>query len=201
MEITYGLERILTALQVWESCVTADLCMRHSCAQGSEVDCSLQGVNHFKDIQFNSQAKYGDIYMQAEYEMSCFNLDQADISVHRQLYDLYEKVSFLFSFRELQASNVKHGVASHPHDMQEAGNMLEKKLPLPAYQCLLKLSHVFNVLDARGAIGVTQRAKCFATMRRLARNVTGENSASWKPPSAVISLYVMMFNVLCRALA
>jgi glycyl-tRNA synthetase alpha subunit len=51
--------------------------------------------------------------------------------------------------------------------------MLAKRLPIPAYDMLLKCSHAFNVLDARGAVGVTERADCFATMRALAREVTG----------------------------
>lgn len=51
--------------------------------------------------------------------------------------------------------------------------MLSKRLPVPAYDMLLKCSHAFNVLDARGAVGVTERADCFATMRALAREVTG----------------------------
>lgn len=44
---------------------------------------------------------------------------------------------------------------------------------MPAYDHLLKLSHAFNVMDARGAVGVTERAECFATLRGLARQVTG----------------------------
>lgn len=51
--------------------------------------------------------------------------------------------------------------------------MLEKRLPIPAYDHVLKLSHTFNLLDARGAVGVTERANCFAVMRQLAREVTG----------------------------
>jgi glycyl-tRNA synthetase len=51
--------------------------------------------------------------------------------------------------------------------------MLEERLPIPAYDHLLKLSHVFNVLDARGAVGVTERQACFATLRALARQITG----------------------------
>lgn len=54
--------------------------------------------------------------------------------------------------------------------------MLAKRLPVPAYDMLLKCSHAFNVLDARGAVGVTERADCFATMRALAREVTGNNT-------------------------
>jgi glycyl-tRNA synthetase alpha subunit len=55
----------------------------------------------------------------------------------------------------------------------QARRMLEKRLPVPAYDMLLKCSHAFNVLDARGAVGVTERADCFARMRALAREVTG----------------------------
>jgi glycyl-tRNA synthetase alpha subunit len=55
--------------------------------------------------------------------------------------------------------------------------MLEKRLPVPAYDMLLKCSHAFNILDARGAVGVTERADCFARMRALAREVTGKSSA------------------------
>jgi hypothetical protein len=56
---------------------------------------------------------------------------------------------------------------------QEARRLLALRLPIPAYDHLLKLSHTFNLLDARGAVGVTERATCFATMRSLAREVTG----------------------------
>ncbi len=55
---------------------------------------------------------------------------------------------------------------------QEAERLLEQRLPIPAYDHLLKLSHVFNVLDARGAVGVTERQACFATLRALARRIT-----------------------------
>ena len=47
---------------------------------------------------------------------------------------------------------------------------------MPAYDHLLKLSHTFNLLDARGAVGMTERAECFAAMRNLARQVTGQCS-------------------------
>ena len=59
--------------------------------------------------------------------------------------------------------------------LQEARRLLAKRLPVPAYDHLLKLSHVFNVMDARGAVGVTERQTCFATLRGLAREVTGDD--------------------------
>ena len=49
-------------------------------------------------------------------------------------------------------------------------------LPIPAYMQLLKLSHCFNVMDARGAVGVTLRATCFGAMRMLAKQIAGEAS-------------------------
>ncbi|DBA71104.1 TPA: hypothetical protein ACH3X2_011520 [Trebouxia sp. C0005] len=119
IEVTYGLERILMA---------------------------LQGVHHFKDIQYTASMTYGELFMQNEYEMSCYNLDEANVEGQRQRFELYQ---------------------------QEAQRMLDKRLPVPAYDHLLKLSHTFNLLDARGAVGMTERAECFATMRHLARQVTG----------------------------
>ena len=115
VEITYGLERILMA---------------------------LQGVDHFKDIAYNDMMSYGEMRLQEEYEMSVFNLDEANVEAHRQKFDIADK---------------------------EALRMLEARLPLPAFDNLLKASHAFNVLDARGAVGVTERQKLFASMRKLAR--------------------------------
>ena len=118
VEITYGLERILMA---------------------------LQGVSHFKDILYAPGVSYGEMFLQNEYEMSVFNLDEANVEDQRHRFELFEA---------------------------EARRLLDKRLPIPAYDHLLKLSHTFNVMDARGAVGVTERADCFATLRSLAREIT-----------------------------
>lgn len=86
---------------------------------------SLQGVNHFKDIVYAPGVTYGEMFLQNEYEMSVYNLDSADVQGQRERFDLYEK---------------------------EARKMLEQRLPVPAYDHLLKLSHTFNIMDARGAV-------------------------------------------------
>ncbi|GLY33830.1 glycine--tRNA ligase [Kineosporia sp. NBRC 101731] len=117
VEITYGLERIVMA---------------------------LQGVNHFKDIQYAPGITYGEAFGQVEYEMSRYYLDDADIDTARRLYDLHEA---------------------------EATLMIERRLPVPAYYNLLKCSHTFNVLDARGVVSTAERARAFSTMRRLSRDV------------------------------
>lgn len=77
--------------------------------------------------------------------MSRYNLDAADVALARQRFALAG---------------------------DEARALLAARLPVPAYDMLLKMSHAFNILDARGAVGVTERADCFASMRALAREVT-----------------------------
>ncbi|GJD10477.1 Glycine--tRNA ligase, chloroplastic/mitochondrial 2 [Galdieria sulphuraria] len=105
---------------------------------------SLQGVSHFKEIQYNNLFSYGDLFLQNEYEMSRFYLDEADISRHKTLLQLYE---------------------------EECRFLLRKQLPIAAYEFVLKSSHTFNILDARGAVGVTERAKMFQGIRSLACDV------------------------------
>ncbi|MEU6753504.1 glycine--tRNA ligase subunit beta, partial [Spirillospora sp. NPDC046719] len=117
VEITYGMERILMA---------------------------LQGVSHFKDIAYAPGISYGEAFGQAEYEMSRYYLDDADIAANRGLFETYAA---------------------------EARRMLDARLPVPAHSCVLKCSHAFNVLDARGAIGTAERARAFARMRGLAHEV------------------------------
>ena len=53
----------------------------------------LQGVSHFKDIQYTSTMTYGELFLQNEYEMSCYNLDEADVEGQRKRFDLYNQVS------------------------------------------------------------------------------------------------------------
>ena len=108
-----------------------------------------QGVTHFKDIAYarkpdGTVVTYGEAFGQQEYEMSRYYLEDADVDVNHKLYEAY---------------------------VSEAARMVEARLPVPAHQYILKSSHAFNVLDARGAISTTERAKAFGTMRRLMRDV------------------------------
>ncbi|MFE2755905.1 glycine--tRNA ligase [Actinosynnema sp. NPDC059335] len=117
VEITYGIERIMMA---------------------------LQGVDHFKDIAYAPGISYGEAFGQAEYEMSRYYLDDADVEANKRLFEEYAA---------------------------EARRMLDARLPVPAHNYVLKCSHTFNVLDARGAISTTERARAFGRMRGLAREV------------------------------
>ncbi len=103
------------------------------------------GLDHFKDIPWNDRLRYGDVLLQAEAEQSAYYLRDADIG----------RMSAVFAL----------------HD-EEAQSALKQGLVLPAYDNLLRCSHVFNVLDARGAVGVTERAALFGRMRDLSRAIS-----------------------------
>ena len=105
----------------------------------------LQGVADFKDIRWNNDFSYGDINLQAEQEHSKYYFEVADVERLREAYGIYET---------------------------EARNALEAGLVLPAHDYILKCSHAFNVLDTRGAVGVTERQAFFGRLRDLARRVS-----------------------------
>jgi len=102
----------------------------------------LQGIDNVYDLEWNDRIKYGDIHHQQEVEQSTYNFEQADI----------EMLLFLFSQYEAESKRV-----------------IEAELVLPAYEYCLKCSHTFNLLDARGAISVTERTGYIGRIRNLAR--------------------------------
>ena len=112
----------------------------------------LQGVESVFDLVWNQvsksdtagQYKYGDLYLQNEQEQSAYNFDHADVGILKEQFDSAETT---------------------------ARQLLEKNLSLPAYEQVLKASHTFNLLDARRAIGVTERARYIGRVRNLARGV------------------------------
>ncbi len=101
----------------------------------------LQRAHHFREMKWNKDITYGDINYQGEVEHSKYYFEIADVDRQRQLYKIYE---------------------------QEAEEALKNGLVLPAHDYVLKCSHTFNVLDTRGAIGVTERQVLFGKMRDLA---------------------------------
>ena len=104
----------------------------------------MQGKNAVWDIDWNDQISYGDVRLQSEIEHCKYYFEVADVESLRAVYDTYER---------------------------ESGRALEAGLVVPAYDYVLKCSHLFNVLDTRGAIGVTERAGYFRRMRDMTRNV------------------------------
>ncbi len=117
VEITYGLERIASA---------------------------LQDKNSVWEINWLPGLDYGDVFFQSEVEYCKYYFEIADVEALKEVYDNYES---------------------------ESNRALEAGALIPAYDYILKCSHLFNVLDARGAIGVTERAYFFHRMRNMTRNV------------------------------
>ncbi len=117
VEITYGLDRIVLA---------------------------LQGKDSVWEMDFGAGVGYGDVLLQAEIEHCKYYFNVADVDALKQTYDTYEN---------------------------EARRCLEANLIVPAHDYNLKCSHLFNVLDTRGAIGVTERAHYFRRMRNISRQV------------------------------
>ncbi|MDM1246023.1 glycine--tRNA ligase subunit alpha [Acinetobacter sp. R933-2] len=108
----------------------------------------LQGVDSVYDLvwtkgQFGT-VTYGDVFHQNEVEQSTYNFEYAPVEKMFELFDFYEA---------------------------EATRLIEVKLPLPAYEQVIKASHCFNLLDARGAISVTERQRYILRVRTLARAI------------------------------
>ncbi len=104
----------------------------------------LQDVDSFFDIRWNENACYGDVYHQSEVEHSIYNFQRADVEMLFQLFGTYEKETYA---------------------------CLDTGLVLPATDYVLKCSHTFNMLDARGVISVTERINYIERVRRLAQRI------------------------------
>ncbi len=105
---------------------------------------NLQGVENVFDLIWADGVTYGDVYHQNEVEQSKYNFEQSNITLLLEQFIIYES---------------------------EAKRLLELSLSLPSYEQVLKCSHTFNLLDARGAISVTERAAYIGRIRTLARLV------------------------------
>jgi glycyl-tRNA synthetase alpha chain len=103
----------------------------------------LQGKKSIFDLDWNSTENYADVHLEGEREWSKYNFEEAPIELLGRYFGEYES---------------------------EAKRLLVKELVLPAYDLCLKASHTFNLLDARGAISVTERPRYIARVRSLARS-------------------------------
>lgn len=102
----------------------------------------LQEVDNVYDLQWNRHIKYGDVHHRGEVEFSKYNFETANVDMLFKAFDMAEA---------------------------ESKSQIEQGLILPAYDYCLKCSHLFNLLDARGAISVTERTRFIARVRNLAR--------------------------------
>jgi glycyl-tRNA synthetase alpha chain len=104
----------------------------------------LQDVDAITKIQWNSQINYGDVYLQNEVEQCTYNFEASNPELLFSLFGLYE---------------------------EEAKQLIDKGLVVPSLDYVLKCSHSFNLLDARGVIAVAERTRYIARIRNLAREV------------------------------
>jgi glycyl-tRNA synthetase alpha chain len=104
----------------------------------------LQGKRSAFELEWAPGVSWGDVYREAEREWSTYNFEEAPVETLMRRFDDHEA---------------------------ECRQLLERGLPLPAYDQVLKASHVFNLLEARGAISVTARAAYIGRVRDLAREV------------------------------
>lgn len=103
----------------------------------------VQGVDHMMDLRWNNDGvSYGDVFLQNEQEFSAYNYDHADVEILFQHFKDAEK---------------------------QCESILKAGLALPAYDQCMKASHIFNLLDARGVISVTERAAYIGRVRALSK--------------------------------
>jgi len=110
----------------------------------------LQSVDNVYDLEYGSGVPYGEVHRLQEKEWSAYNFEEADVDLHFRLFDDFESQAHRLLDRTDPQGN-------------PAG------LVLPAYDFCLKCSHVFNVLDARGAISVAERQRYIGRVQRIAR--------------------------------
>jgi glycyl-tRNA synthetase alpha chain len=107
----------------------------------------LQGKRSAFDLEWARGITWGDVYRENERQWSIYNFEEAPVDILMRRFEEHEA---------------------------ECAHLLAKNLPLPAYDQVLKASHTFNLLDARGAISVTERASYIGRVRELARRVAEE---------------------------
>ncbi len=102
----------------------------------------LQGVDNVFNLAWNDRVRYGDVHLRGEVEYSIYNFEVADTQMLRNLFEAWEK---------------------------EGLRLFDKGLALPGYDCCIKCSHIFNLLDARKALSVAERTTYIARVRALAK--------------------------------
>jgi glycyl-tRNA synthetase alpha chain len=173
-ELTYGLERIAAFLQ--------------------DVD-SIYDIVWAREPNTHSVVKYGDVRLADEQQFSVYNFEEADVEKMRRHFELYEEEcrALIEEYRALYQPTDEDKIAKVEHRLDGkpvAPPPPKDRFPLlAAYDLCLKCSHLFNILDARAAISVTERVGVIARVRALAVGIAkawsdqqnGEHSETNKP--------------------
>jgi glycyl-tRNA synthetase alpha chain len=129
----------------------------------------LQGVDSIFDVRWSDAMSYREVRLADEEQFSSYNFDYSDAAMLRKMFDL----------SEAEAARLVEMYA------ETAGEARRRFPLLPAYELCLKCSHLFNLLDARGVISVTERAALIARVRQLTCRVAGEWMDQKYPLAAV----------------
>jgi glycyl-tRNA synthetase alpha chain len=143
-EITYGLERLAMYLQGVENVFDLVWTDGASATGRSRADAAPSGGGRPRSGGPGGPLLYRDVYHQNEVEQSAYNFEHSDVEFLLGAFGAHER---------------------------KAKELMEARLALPAYEQVLKAAHTFNLLDARGAISVTERAAYIGRIRHLARSV------------------------------
>ncbi len=114
----------------------------------------IQGKDSALDLEWVPGVTWGDVYLEAERQWSAYNFEEAPVDVLTRRFEEHTA---------------------------ECAHLVERELPLPAYDQVLKCSHIFNLLDARGAISVSERAAYIGRVRTLTRRVAQAYLAKFAP--------------------
>jgi len=146
VELTYGLERIAAF---------------------------LQNVEDVYQVRWNDSVTYGDMRRTEELEFSVYDFEAADPEICRQLLDLYEgEATRLLGEYSRMKSIEQNKPGQLDTEQIKSLTLIKDRFPLrKVYDLTLKCSHLFNILDARGAISVTERVALIARVRKLACGV------------------------------
>jgi glycyl-tRNA synthetase alpha chain len=143
-EITYGLERLAMYLQGVDNVYNLIWTDTPGSAPGRSQGDPTPSEGGTPLGGQGGRLTYGDVYLQNEIEQSTYNFEHSDVEFLLQAFGAHEK---------------------------QARHLMEQKLALPAYEQVLKAGHTFNLLDARGAISVTERAAYIGRIRNISRSV------------------------------
>ncbi|OIO72811.1 MAG: glycine--tRNA ligase subunit alpha [Elusimicrobia bacterium CG1_02_37_114] len=113
-----------------------------------------QKKNSVFDVLWNRSTTYGEVHLKDEYQWSCYNFEESSPELLRRHFDDWEK---------------------------ESNRLIDIKLVSPAYDAVMKCSHLFNLLEARGAISVSERTSYIARVRNLSRKIAESYVEQNKP--------------------
>ena len=129
----------------------------------------LQNVDNVFNVHWSASRQYGEVRLAEEQQLSAYSFDYADPAITRKLFDLHEREATQAARHYEDGSAPEKGVAADRQNSTSRRRFPDPRFPYTAaYDHCLKCSHLFNVLDSRGLISVTERATLIGRVRQIA---------------------------------